>query len=33
MDNAPGGTSFPFINRLLTGLYWQKGGRNKLRRA
>jgi hypothetical protein len=33
MDNAPGGTSFPYIDRLLTGLYWQKSGRTKLRRA
>ena len=33
MDNAPGGTSYPMIDRILNGLYWQKGGTRKLRRA
>lgn len=33
MDNAPGGTSYPMLDRILWGLYWQKGGNTKLRRA
>ena len=33
MNNAPGGTSYPMIDRILNGLYWQKDGSRKLRRA
>jgi hypothetical protein len=33
MDNAPGNTTYPYIDRLLNGLYWRNSGRRKLRRA
>jgi len=33
MDGAPGETSYPFLNRMLWGVYWRKGGRRRLRRA
>lgn len=31
--NAPGGTSYPLPDRILSGLYWRKGGSKRLRRA
>jgi len=33
MSSAPGGTTYPKMDRLLSGLYWRSGGRHKLRRA
>jgi len=33
MDNAPGNKSYPFIDRILVGLYNHKGGSRKLNRV
>lgn len=33
MNAASSGTTYPKIDRMLTGLYWRKGGSRKLRRS